>query len=111
MLKGISMAARAMKNQTVRNDVIASNLANVNTAGFKKDIAVFDAAAAGEGGDETAVVITTSYEQGPLVRTDRPLDLAIQGDGYFVIDTDEGDRFTRRGSFVQDENGALVTHE
>ncbi len=111
MLKGISMAALAMKNQVARNDMIANNLANTNTAGFKKDIAVFqqDNGAAEDSG--SSIILAASFEQGPVTRTDRPLDVAIQGDGFFVVETDEGDRYTRAGSFAVNSEGVLTTVE
>ena len=111
MLKGMSMAATAMKNQTIRSDVIANNLANVNTTGFKKDVYVFQQVNGGGDQADTVVFVATSYEQGPLFRTNRPLDLAIQGDGFFVLETDDGERYTRRGSFIKDSDGYLVTSE
>ncbi len=110
MIKGISMAARAMKNQVVRNDVIANNLANVNTVAFKKDVPAFQLEESG-GGIETRVLVAVSHAQGPLTRTDRPLDVAIEGDGYFVVETDEGEAYTRRGSFIRDEDGYVITSE
>ncbi|MBU8922189.1 MAG: flagellar hook-basal body protein [Bacteroidales bacterium] len=109
MLKGISMAAKAMKNQTARHDMIANNLANVNTTGFKKDIAVFQQMDTLQGEKDTLVRVAVSYEQGPVTRTDRPLDLAIQGEGFFVVDTDAGERYTRAGAFMVDSDGFLVT--
>ncbi|MBN1164365.1 MAG: flagellar hook-basal body protein [Candidatus Krumholzibacteriota bacterium] len=109
MLKGISMAARALKNQVTRNDIIANNLANTNTTGFKKDIAVFRQEETPGIRTETRVKALVSYDQGPLVRTERALDVAIQGEGFFVLDTDEGERYTRAGSFVVNQEGALST--
>ncbi|MBN2071809.1 MAG: flagellar hook-basal body protein [Candidatus Krumholzibacteriota bacterium] len=109
MLKGISMAARAMKNQVARNDMIANNLANINSAGFKKDFAVFAEQKTDSGLIDTIVKVATSFSQGQLTRTERPLDVAIQGDGFFVIETDEGEMYTRDGSFTVNSEGNLAT--
>ncbi len=109
MLKGISIAANAMKNQTARNDMIANNLANVDTTGFKKDIALFQLGKTGGGQPDTTVRLVTAHEQGPLTRTERALDLAIQGDGFFVVETEDGERYTRAGSFVVTPEGHLAT--
>ena len=48
---------------------------------------------------------------GPLAPTSNPLDLALPGEGYFVIETDEGDRYTRAGNFTLDESGRIVTSQ
>ncbi len=109
MLKGISKAARAMKNQTARNDVIANNLANASTRGFKKEVSLFRQVTSGDGVIETIVQTVPSHEQGPITRTGRSLDMAIQGDGFFVLETDNGERYTRNGSFVMDAEGYLVS--
>ena len=47
--------------------------------------------------------------EGPMTKTDAPLDVAIHGDGYFTIDTPAGQRYTRAGHFRLDENGMVVT--
>jgi flagellar basal-body rod protein FlgF len=111
MIKGISTAAKAMKNQVLRNDVIANNLANANTTGFKKEVTVFQRMKSGDGGVETVARAAASYEKGPFIRTGRPLDMAVQGDGFFVLETDEGERYTRQGSFIKDTDGYLATAE
>ncbi len=111
MLKGISLAARSMKNQTLRQDVLSNNLANVNTEGFKKDISLFTRRANGNNRSESGVRVATSFKQGPLTRTDRQMDVAMQGEGFFVIETGEGERYTRRGVFVRDSEGYMVTPE
>ncbi|HHY97495.1 MAG TPA: flagellar basal-body rod protein FlgF [Firmicutes bacterium] len=55
--------------------------------------------------------IATDLSQGPLVETGNPLDLAIDGDGFFVVQTPAGERYTRSGSFSLDNLGHLVTQE
>lgn len=55
--------------------------------------------------------IETNFEQGQLIRTDNPLDFAIKGDGFFQIETEEGTRYTRDGSFKLNGNKELITSE
>ncbi len=120
----ISGGAAAM----VRMDVIANNVANSNTTGFRGDQPVFRLrsveqvfpqgvlrAAAGlqRPGLEPLVVelagVDTSFAQGPLRETGHPLDVAIQGPGFFVVQTPDGLAFTRRGNFNLSPRGELIT--
>ncbi|WP_371363143.1 Flagellar basal-body rod protein FlgG [Sporomusa rhizae] len=127
MIRGIYTSASGMLAETTRADTIANNLANGNTAGYKKDIAVSkdfasllirrindgqDAPNIGTLGigamiDEIATIHTT----GSVRPTDNPLDLAIEGKGFFAVETPAGIRFTRNGSFTRSAQGELVTAE
>jgi flagellar basal-body rod protein FlgG len=112
--------------QQVKIDVIANNLANLGTTGFKRIRPQFEdllyekvRAPAGEGdspnglqfGRGTRVVSTEQiHTPGSLRRTDQSLDLAIEGDGFFSVQQLNGDiAYTRNGSFRLDVNGNLVT--
>jgi flagellar basal-body rod protein FlgG len=87
-------------------DVIANNLANANTTGFKRDFAhIFQ----GETEFETGTIVDVS--PGDLVFTGNDLDTAINGPGFFVIQTPNGVRYTRNGSFSVTANGELVTKD
>lgn len=55
--------------------------------------------------------IATDSSQGPLIETGNPLDLALDGGGFFVVETPNGERYTRNGSFTLDDQGYLITHE
>lgn len=100
-------------------NVIANNLANMNTTGFKGEKMMFVEhlirSRGGERilGDEIAYVrdIATvrDLSEGPLKATGNPLDVAIHGEGYFVVETGNGDRYTRNGRFSLDESGQLTT--
>ena len=91
-------------------DVIATNLANMNTAGFKAENMIFT-----EHLEQTAegevlslvhdVGFIRDLSEGPMVGTQSPLDLAIHGQGYFAIETPEGERYTRHGVFQLDADG------
>ncbi len=127
MVRGLYSAAAGMMAQQVRVDVIANNLANVDTPGYKKDMVSFrtfpemlisrlgrvpkrniGSLTTGSIVDE----ITTSYRLGPLRDTGSPLDLALLGNAnaFFVVRTPEGELCcTRQGSFTLDGNRRLVT--
>ncbi len=106
----------AMMNQL---DVLANNLANVNTPGYKKDTIRFEAvlAATASQGAEAAVdtpsLITKEYSvdfsAGQVKLTDNTFDIALDGDGFFVVNTPEGKAYTRQGNFRLDASGKLVT--
>ncbi|MFH1137361.1 MAG: flagellar hook-basal body protein [Pseudomonadota bacterium] len=87
--------------QEHRMDVISNNLANVDTPGFKKDVPVFD----GYLMKATAI----HFGQGHLTQTDKKFDLALSGPGFFQVETADGIRLTRNGSFTTNSDGQLVT--
>jgi flagellar basal-body rod protein FlgF len=102
-------------------DIVANNLANVDTAGFKfeKLMANTDEVTtpAPGGGAPTpvdfvaAAGVARDYTQGPLTQTGSPLDVAIDGKGFFQISTSSGPRYTRDGRFKLDPTGRLVTQD
>jgi flagellar basal-body rod protein FlgF len=102
-------------------NVIANNLANMNTTGFKGEKMMFvDHVVKSRGGtqimgDKVAYVrdIATvkNLNEGSFQATGSPLDVAIRGDGYFVIDAANGERYTRNGSFRLDDAGQMVTKD
>lgn len=94
--------------------VVANNMANMATTGYRREGVVFtEFVRALEGGESISMATSgagfSSEIQGALTRTGRSLDLAIEGEGYFLIATPEGDMQTRAGSFVLSEDGGLVT--
>jgi len=103
-------------------DVIANNLANVSTPGFKRESARFEELIAmvrpaeGQRGPQALSFvkdagISRDLSQGSIQRTDAPLDVAINGKGFFVVNTPEGERYTRDGHFSLDAEGRLVTSD
>jgi len=99
-------------------DTIATNLANINTAGFKAEQMIFteflDRTGIADGQPLSMVhdvAFLRDMSEGPLHETGNPLDLAIHGDGFFVIETDNGPRYTRHGAFQLDNQGRIVTLE
>jgi flagellar basal-body rod protein FlgF len=111
MLRGIYANAQAMTALMAKQDVQSNNLANVNTTGFKKDRVNFEEFSEVLRGQQVSTPIArTSIDStaGPSVRTENPLDLSIQGTGFFSVQTPEGPRYTRNGSFQWNEKGRLV---
>lgn len=106
----------ALKNKV---DVIANNIANMSTTGFKRQRMIFDEFLVKphkvnprNDGPYQMVLDAGTYrqdEQGSLRRTSNPLDVALQGDGYFSVQTERGIRFTRAGSFSLNDRRELVT--
>ena len=117
MYSALSGNLAAMK----RLDVIASNLANASTNGFKQDRLAFESVLAGNQNPpavpaaKTADPIllqermVTDYSAGTLMQTGNPLDVALQGDGFFAVRTPDGVAYTRQGNFRLASNGTLVT--
>ncbi|MEL6169675.1 MAG: flagellar hook-basal body complex protein [Pseudomonadota bacterium] len=93
---------------------IAHNLANMSTTGFRREGLIFSEFIrdTGNGGPTLSMasggVRATSYLQGGLNGTGRSLDIAIEGDGFFLIATPDGDALTRAGNFVLTEAGELT---
>lgn len=104
----ISNLKHALVGQVDRNNVVANNLANINTTGFKKDLVFFDAF-----GEELkkheGQNHRVDHTQGQLKKTDNVLDFALSSRGFFNIETDKGIAYTREGHFKLDDDGMLRT--
>lgn len=131
MLKGLYTAAMGMNVQTKRLDVISNDLANAGTTGYKKDkvsISTFKEEYIKRLDDSQNFIpneerigkitygakvdeVYTDFIQGSIRGTNNDTDIAIQGDGFFVVQTPNGVAYTRDGSFLIDGNGNLVTAE
>ncbi len=118
MLKGLFIARAGMIPRQHRLDVVANNLANINTIGYKKDELFFNklikAMAPGADGEvDTTDPLKeiTDFSPGMLRKTDNPLDVAIVGEGFFTIRTEDGEVFTRNGNFTLDAEGRLITQD
>jgi flagellar basal-body rod protein FlgF len=115
----VSATEMGMLDDVERLRIISHNLANVGTVGFKRELAVTrpfaeQLADAGEfAGTNTQlttnVMSYTDRSPGTLTHTGTPLDLAIEGDAYFVIDTGQQEAYTRQGTFRLNADGQLVT--
>jgi flagellar basal body rod protein FlgG len=108
MIKGIYHAGRSLSNQTKNLERIANNLANINTIGFKRE-GLFIEFLKQEGGSEIRTPV--DLRQGNFAQTGNPLNLAISGDGYFVLHFNGQYELTRNGNFAISENGFLVNQD
>lgn len=126
MIRGIYIAASGLLAESARQDVIANNLANATTTGFKRsestsspfgEMLLHNMGMPGEPAVGTMEMgaqvqgIDRIDSQGALRYTGNRLDLALIGSGNFTIDTPNGRRYTRDGSFGLDSDGRLVTKE
>lgn len=114
MDKGIFVALSGAILQERRMEALTDNLANVNTSGFKGARTIFEDSMADAFRVRTFAGlddVVTDTSQGPLQRTERNLDVALKGDGFFVVETQAGIRYTRDGSFTLDKDGNLVTRD
>ena len=100
---GESAAALGSIEQQKRLDVIANNIANVNTPGFKKDEAHFS--------DFIYQTSRTNWSQGPVQPTNQPLDIALVGEGFFKVQTPDGIAFSRAGNLRLNKDNTLVTQQ
>lgn len=94
-------------------DVVANNMANASTPGFKGENMMFaEHLTETRDGQKLSFVedvgTAVNFEQGTLTRTDNPFDMGIQGKGWFVVRTPEGDLYTRNGHFRIDSDRQLV---
>ena len=98
-------------------EVIANNLANSSTAGFKGEEMMFSQYLVRPAGTSNPLAFVEDagtvrdLRQGPISKTGNPLDLAIAGQGYFVLQTPLGTRYTRNGHFQLDAQGQIVNGE
>lgn len=131
MVRSLGIAATGMQAQQLNVDVIANNIANLSTTGFKRERAAFQdllyqnvtrpgATSTAEGnviptGIQVGLGVSTGaiyriHEQGGLTQTNNDFDVAISGRGFFVITEGNGEQaFTRDGSFQVNNDGDLVT--
>ena len=115
MIKGIYTSAAGMQSRIVEEEITSNNLANVNTTGFKKDGINFRKVLDGslvmmnQDGISEAHEVRVNFGQGELSPTQNALDVALDGDGFFVVLTEDGEAYTRNGNFMVDSEGMLVT--
>lgn len=127
MIRGMNAALTGLRAQQAQIDIIGDNLANVQTPGFKSSGAVFEAlfaqvaatasgpsgATAGQNPIQFGMGVRLAatridFRQGALMTTDVPTDLALEGDGFFLVSTPTGIRLTRVGQFRWAADGSLV---
>ncbi|MEK4970392.1 flagellar hook protein FlgE [Cytobacillus sp. FSL R7-0696] len=130
MLRSMYSGISGMKNFQTKLDVIGNNIANVNTAGFKKSRVTFKDAmnqmvagpssptelrggrnATQVGLGSTLATIDVIHSGSSMQTTGRALDLGIEGDGYFIVQQGGAQYYTRAGNFYLDDDGSLVNSE
>lgn len=135
MIRGLYTSAAGMVSQQVRLDVAANNLANAATPGYRADVATTAALPSlflyrfndalgqippltvgpqpvGYLGTGAAVTQVTTLDRGGFYRqTEREMDFALQGEGFFVVAAPAGQMYTRNGAFQVNAHGELVTSE
>jgi flagellar basal-body rod protein FlgF len=101
-----------------RLEVISNNLANASTSGFKADQIQFESVLAKVNNPSQSPDtvfsnerFSTDFSPGPLQRSDNVLDVALEGDGFFVVNTPQGPAYTRQGNFHRGTGGKLVTSD
>ena len=101
MIQDITTIVQNALTQEMKFQNITNHLANASTTGFKADILSFD--------EELQAHSTVDFSQGGIRETGNVLDLALSGDGFFKIQTQQGMRYTRNGTFSLNRNNILVT--
>ncbi|MFN0007801.1 MAG: flagellar hook basal-body protein [Planctomycetota bacterium] len=112
MDKGLHHSVAALRSGERQLEAITQNLANVSTRGFKRGTSFAHAVASARASEPTVVAgLAPDLSQGPLETTGNPLDLALEGPGWFVVEAEAGRSYTRDGSFRVDDRGSLVTQD
>ncbi len=134
MVRGLYTAASGMMVQMDKMDAVSNNMANVDLTGYKKDYtankafpelllrrmntdivrkfpigSIDKAPIVGQVGVGVELnEVYTDFKQGSFKQTENPLDVCLSGEGFFCVESNYGERYTRNGSFTLDENGLLV---
>ena len=119
MIRGLYTASAGMRQRLLAMEVVANNLANINTAGFKRDdlfARLLDEHAAPPdplNADASGLEMKrfTDHSEGSLEQTNHPFHAALQGPGFFVLETPNGVRYTRNGRFTLSADGTLVNEQ
>lgn len=121
MIVGLFTGASSMVSQGDYQSIIARNLANINTAGYKKNVAVFKSyISSSTNQDQTNTTtgtgsslgeIATDFSQGMMEYTGNDLDISIKGEGFFAVQTNDGVRYTRKGQFMLTRDMKIITPE
>lgn len=116
MDNSIYALASAANADAHKMKVVSNNVANANTGGYKGDSVLFTQYVHDDAKNKTNVMpqdkaTLTDFSQGSLRATNAKLDFAIDGNGFFMVQTDSGTRYTRYGSFLVNANGELITQQ
>ena len=107
-----------LSNQIALNDelsITANNMANANTTGFKKDVQIMSSYTARDKISDLKmpndIASISDFTSGSLNQTGRPFDVAISGEGFFMIETPNGNVYTRNGSFLLNNEGTVIDQQ
>ena len=103
----LTRVARNMTRNLFGTDIVANNMANISTTGFKRDATFTDWFI--ESLNDVGAQRYTDFAQGELRQTDNPLDIALASRGFFMVETSSGPAFTRNGHFTVNDQGFIQT--
>jgi flagellar basal-body rod protein FlgF len=108
MIKGIYQAGRSLEGKMRSMEVIANNLANLNTTGFKREVPFSEIISQA---GQIRIEQVTDFQQGTAAVTGNPLDLYLNGKSFFALQTENGIELTRNGKFKISDDGFLVNEQ
>ena len=106
----LEILKHGLSSQTFKNDLVSNNLANINTTGYKRDVMFTDMLDVIDTNNDNKNVVT-EFSQGTMKETGNPLDIAFSGKGFFVIENNGDEYYTRDGHFTVNSLGNLTTAE
>lgn len=105
MDRGINTIAKNLSYQMKNIEIVANNLANINSTGYKRELPFSEYLSRAENKDIKQI---TDFSEGMFTSTGNPLDLAISGNGFFMVETERGREITKNGKFSLTEDGFLI---
>jgi flagellar basal-body rod protein FlgG len=117
MTDAIALLGASLRADAEALRVTSQNVANVQTPGYRREVSVLEsgfapmARAVAAGLLTPTMRVANDFHAGSLQQAQGPWNVALEGDGYFVLSTPSGERVTRRGDFTLDSTGKLVSHD
>lgn len=116
MTDAIALLGASLRADAEALRVTSQNVANVQTPGYRREVSVLDFESAAHKASSIDLLMPTphvanDFKTGSLQQADGPWNVALSGDGYFVLNTPSGEKVTRRGDFMLDASGKLVSHD
>lgn len=118
MTDAIALLGASLRADAEALRVTSQNVANVQTPGYRREVSVLESAFESAARQAASVDLLTptmrvasDFRTGSLQQADGPWNVALEGDGYFVLSTPSGEQVTRRGDFTLDSAGKLVSHD
>ncbi len=108
MIKSIYSTAQNMQVKMKDMEIVANNLANINSTGFKRELPFAEILTREENSELKQM---TDFREGVAISTGNQYDFSLSGDGFFVVETEEGNELTRNGKFMLSDDGYLVNEK